>query len=226
MKHLLTLAALLVSTLSQAQQMPYNPDANGDDFVGVDDVLGVLGVYDTALMQPDLECDYEGTEFESFIVGLVTGALILDSVYVEYLIRDTLMYFTPGCPDAIVEPIVLERSYIVQNSQADLNTSYGSQVEVTTNYFTYLRSFQIQYFENDNEFALTLYDEEVGLLPNISGGDYWDDLSTPSQTAHLPLPFPNHWTLDEDGFQIDWRAGRWTSASEYFRLIPFWHEAE
>ena len=27
-----------------AQQMPYNPDANGDDFVGVDDVLGVLGV--------------------------------------------------------------------------------------------------------------------------------------------------------------------------------------
>ena len=45
MKHLLTIAALLVSTLSVAQQMPYNPDANGDDFVGVDDVLGVLGVY-------------------------------------------------------------------------------------------------------------------------------------------------------------------------------------
>ena len=39
--------------------MPYNPDANGDDFVGVDDVLGVLGVYDFALMQPDLTCDYE-----------------------------------------------------------------------------------------------------------------------------------------------------------------------
>ena len=35
-----------------AQQMPSNPDANGDDFVGVDDVLGVIGVYDTALMQP------------------------------------------------------------------------------------------------------------------------------------------------------------------------------
>ena len=30
MKHLLTLAALLVSTLALAQQMPYNPDANGD----------------------------------------------------------------------------------------------------------------------------------------------------------------------------------------------------
>ena len=208
------------------QQMPYNPDANGDDFVGVDDVLGVLGVYDTALMQPDLECDYEGTEFESFIVGLVTGALILDSVYVEYLIRDTLVYFTPGCPDAMVEPIVLERSYIVPNSQTDLNTSYGNLVEVTTNHFSYLRSFRIQYFEDDNEFALTLYDEEVGLLPNINGADYWDDLSTPPITAHLPLPFPNHWTLDEDGFQIDWRAGSWTSASEYFRLIPFWHEAE
>ena len=152
-----------------AQQMPYNPDANGDDFVGVDDVLGVLGVYDTALMQPDLECDYEGTEFESFIVGLVTGALILDSVYVEYLIRDTLVYFTPGCPDAIVEPIVLERSYTVPNSQTDLNTSYGNFVEATTTYFFYERSFEIQYFENDNTFRLALFDEEVQSLPSIGG---------------------------------------------------------
>ena len=70
MKHLLTLAALLVSTLSLAQQMPYNPDANGDDYVGVDDVLGVLGVYDTALMQPDLTCDYEGTDLEQLVGGL------------------------------------------------------------------------------------------------------------------------------------------------------------
>ena len=76
-----------------AQQMPYNPDANGDDFVGVDDVLGVLGVYDTALMQPDLQCDYEGTELEEFTGGHFAGDLILDSVYVEYLFVDSVETF-------------------------------------------------------------------------------------------------------------------------------------
>ena len=52
MKHLFTLLALAISFTGVGQQMPYNPDANGEDFVGVDDVLGVLGVYDTALIQP------------------------------------------------------------------------------------------------------------------------------------------------------------------------------
>ena len=64
MRHLTTLLTMAITFTGLAQQMPYNPDANGDDFVGVDDVLGVLGVYDTALMQPDLQCDYEGTDLE------------------------------------------------------------------------------------------------------------------------------------------------------------------
>ena len=113
MKHLTTFIAAVISFAAAAQQMPYNPDANGDDFVGVDDVLGVLGVYDTALMQTDLQCDYEGTDFEQMIIGLIEGTLILDSVYVEYLLLDTATYFTPGCPDEVVEPIVLERSYML-----------------------------------------------------------------------------------------------------------------
>ena len=44
MKHLATLLTVAITFTGLAQQMPYNPDANGDDFVGVDDVLGVLGV--------------------------------------------------------------------------------------------------------------------------------------------------------------------------------------
>ena len=32
--------------------------------------------------------------------------------------------------------------------------------------------------------------------------------------------------LDEDGLQIDWREGTWVLNAEYFRVIPFWHEAE
>ena len=43
MKHLTTLLTMAITLTGLAQQMPYNPDANGDDFVGVDDVLGFLG---------------------------------------------------------------------------------------------------------------------------------------------------------------------------------------
>ena len=42
MKHLTTLLTMAITFTGLGQQMPYNLDANGDDFVGVDDVLGVL----------------------------------------------------------------------------------------------------------------------------------------------------------------------------------------
>ena len=45
MKHLLTFAALLVSTLSLAQFTPYNPDADNDQFVGAQDLLAFLPLF-------------------------------------------------------------------------------------------------------------------------------------------------------------------------------------
>lgn len=224
-KHLTTLLVALISFAASAQQMPYNPDANGDDFVGVDDVLGVLGVYDTALMQPDLQCDYEGTDLETAIVGLITGDFILDSVYVEYLILDTLSYFTPGCPDQVVEPIVLERSYTCTTLSSDLNqgTPYTA---AESNLYGFDRAFQVYYSEDNNGFVVQFYDTEVGSLPNHGSGTYWDDLSTPSQTAYVTLPFPAQWELSGDGLQVDWRSGTWVTEAENFRIIPFWHEAE
>ena len=121
MKHLLTLTALLLTFSGLAQQMPYNPDANGDDFVGVDDVLGVLGVYDTALMQPDLECDYEGTDLEQFMGNLFAGDIELDSIYVEYLLIDSTEQWVPGCPEPVVIETILERSYLLTNLTGIIN---------------------------------------------------------------------------------------------------------
>ena len=49
MKHLTTLLALLMSCSMFGQFIPqpmgYNPDANGDSFIGVDDVMGTLALY-------------------------------------------------------------------------------------------------------------------------------------------------------------------------------------
>ena len=57
MKHLMILAALLVSTAAVAQipTLPWNPDENGDQFIGLPDLLGLLTVY--------------GQEFENAIVS-------------------------------------------------------------------------------------------------------------------------------------------------------------
>lgn len=57
MKHLMTLVALLVSTavVAQIPTFPWNPDENGDQFVGLPDLLGLLTVY--------------GQEFENAIVA-------------------------------------------------------------------------------------------------------------------------------------------------------------
>ena len=209
-----------------AQQMPYNPDANGDDFVGVDDVLGVLGVYDTALMQPDLTCDYEGTNLEQLFIGLVDGALILDSVYVEYLIFDTLAYYTPGCPDLILEPLVLERSYTISSVALEYYQSSGyTQVIAQTNYFNYTRSAVFGYSSSTNRFNLNVYDWEVGSLPSFVNESTWTT-DYPSCEGGAELPFPEEWGLTEDGIITQWCAWKWVDQTEHFRLIPFWHEAE
>ena len=162
MKHLLTLTALLLTFSGLAQQMPYNPDANGDDFVGVDDVLGVLGVYDTALMQPDLQCDYEGTDLEQFMGNLFAGDIELDSIYVEYLLIDSTEQWVPGCPEPVVIETILERSYLLTNLTGIINGTPYYQFALNGSLFGHLRWVYFQY--QNGTFHLYLKDEEVGSL--------------------------------------------------------------
>ena len=228
MKYFLTYLALGLAFVAGAQHMPYNPDANADLFIGVDDVLGILGLYDTPLMQPELTCDYEGTEFEVFVLGAINGDIIIDSVYVEYLIYDTLTYYTPGCPDLVVEPIVLERGYMIEGPPSDLDTwySFGVRWYISENIFGFPRALYIDYFEDENTFEMRLIDEEIGfVMPSFQTWSYWA-LSSDDATSLISLPFPGEWHLDENGIQINWRADHWANMCEEFRVIPFWHTAE
>ena len=209
----MTFTALLVSTLSLAQQMPYNPDANGDDFVGVDDVLGVLGVYDTALMQPDLTCDYEGTDLEQLFSGILTGSLVLDSVYVEYLLVDTVQSYSPGCPDPIDEEVVLQRSYTFPI------TAWDGYVNSSLSYLDFPRYFYLGYDYDDGSYLLFISDDEVHELTSFDKRSDLDNM-------HLVLPFPESFGLSEDGLLLVWEPYDWVGQCESFRLIPFWHEAE
>ena len=221
MKHIPTFTLLLAMGLGAfAQSMPYNPDSNGDDFVGVDDVLGVLGVYNTALIDSTLTCDYEGTELENLLAGLVAGELILDSLYVEYLLVDSQFSYTPGCPDPILVETVLNRSYMFTDFQSFENPSTLA-ISDGMSVLNYTREFSLQFNLESGVYELLLNDSEIGAFT-----PYW-----PTCVANSTLPFPGEFQLDENGIQVEWGAQydftiAWMTVSEEFRLIPFWHSAE
>ena len=227
MKHLLTLAALLVSTLSLAQQMPYNPDANGDDFVGVDDVLGVLGVYDTALMQPDLECDFQGTDLEQLFGGLIAGSLVLDSLYLEYLLVDSVTTYLPECPDPVVIETVLERSFMFTAPDVhDYTSNPNPFIQCYKTALGYAREVTFQFSPNNGTFLVVLNDSEIDALTSFFQAAYWNGAINSCCQSSVSLPFPETWGLTENGLEVDWNPSEWVANCESFRLIPFWHEAE
>ena len=230
MKRLTTLLTMAITFTGLGQQMPYNPDANGDDFVGVDDVLGVLGVYDTALMQPDLQCDYEGTELEAFISGVLSQNLVLDSVYVEYSITDTTIVYTVECPDPLEVPTTLVRSYMF----VDWNESFGGDSPSTYSNVMHLnrnRQFAIQFNANQGLFFICLDDSEIASFTDYAPLNYVQTNIAVYPYNGMTLPFPDDMTLDENGFNVPWMTEyygteTWIPNCSHFRLIPFWHEAE
>ena len=200
-----------------AQQMPYNPDANGDDFVGVDDVLGVLGVYDTALMQPDLQCDYEGTDLEQLIAGLIEQTLVLDSVYVEYLILDTVTTYLPGCPDPVDIETIIERSYTFRPYEIGFQTSsFYVRVQGYIYPLGYPRGFEFTFYPEYGQYDIRVTDDEVGTLTSYGA----------TSIATHQMPFPPSWSLNQDGMSVGFYNNDWVPNCQSFRLIPFWHEAQ
>ena len=227
MKQLLTLTALLLTFSGLAQQMPYNPDANGDDFVGVDDVLGVLGVYDTALMQPDLTCDYEGTDLEQLVGGLIAGSLVLDSMYVEYLLVDSVTTYLPECPDPVVIETVLERSFMYgQSSIHDYTYQVNPILQCYENFLGYTRNLTLTFMPSNGTFRLSFADDEVYALTSFGNTSYWNSMPNSCCQSDVNLPFPENWSLNADGIEVDWSLTGWVHNCQNFRLIPFWHEAE
>ena len=84
MKHLLTLTALLISSLAMGQ-LPYNPDSNGDDLIGAEDLQSFLAVYNTMLTSNQAvvgyvtDLDSAGT-FVSWNSATITYYSVPDSI--------------------------------------------------------------------------------------------------------------------------------------------------
>lgn len=58
MKHFLTLAALIASLAALAQNPNYDPDSNGDDLIGAEDLQSFLAVYNTMLTAEQVTIGY------------------------------------------------------------------------------------------------------------------------------------------------------------------------
>ncbi len=222
MKHLLTLTALLISSLAMAQ-MPYNPDSNGDDLIGSEDLLTFLGVYNTLLVDSSLTCDYEGTDLESWIGGLFDGTLILDSVYVEYLLSETFETFLPGCPDPVLIETVLDRGYMLTGILIDYPGF--DQWRSFSTYLGYSRQVNLE-FDPSGNYAFYLDDREIEELTNYSRYSRWNTVAPNCCIGSASLPFPEDWTLDDDGIQVDWQTDDWAHNCQHLRVIPYWSEAE
>ena len=218
MKHLTILLTMAITFTGLGQQMPYNPDANGDDFVGVDDVLGVLGVYNTALLFPEFSCDYEGTTFEQWVFGLHDETILLDSVYIEYYILDSVETFLNGCPDPVMVETSLIRSYTFTGMQPTDSPGENRTYEFYNNYLGYLRGMWFAYNPANGLYAFHWGDYEIA--------EFFPDLNTNWYIWSQSLPFNSEYDLNEDGINLFEVYFPQIGEMQNFRMIPFWHEAE
>ena len=147
--------------------------------------------------------------------------MMLDSIYVEYLYQDSVETYLPGCPDPVFIETVLERSYLFKPGFQ--TWPFADRWEDSFFLFGKLRRIQLDFNDDAGEYRIKLTDAEMGELTNFDQDSYMTDGSV---FKIARIPFPQNWTLDEDGIQVDWQLGDWVANCQNFRLIPYWHYAE
>ena len=127
MKHLLTLTALLISSLAMGQNVPgWNPDANGDDLIGASDLQSFLTVYN----QP---WDYESQTVVSYeSLASDTAFRIFPAPY-EYLNDTTTYAFLPDSVDLVYKLLEAAEYLIVPtNRQKPFSIVAGAALAFST----------------------------------------------------------------------------------------------
>ena len=221
MKRLVALMICAVSLGAAAQgtsiyDYPFNPDANGDDLVGVADLQSFLTLYGQTLGGMPEQCTYDGSSMEQFLAGLLNGDVILDSVFVEYEVQDVSTYFVPGCPDALTDTAVVAYTGTWTETGSSSFASWDFRFGGGNHWFyVYYNSYNgTTYLRFQNSYL-----EQLGYIQD----GFFD--SENSQTSSESLPFPIEWQYDEDGISLPWLNG-WAIHANYIHILPYWHYAE
>ena len=220
MKHLMTLAALFASLLALAQNDPFwNPDANGDDVIGVTDLMSLLTVYNSSLALSDtVYCDYNGGTFGEFWFDVFNESIVVDSILIQWEYAGTEPTYVPFCPDPIEEPYAFSVERTLVSNPFYLTEGWiGPQ------------TFYSEIFSNSGDVSLELYafsmgqpDYQFGSSLVYGGVNGYSTISYPEWFAENSFD-ADFWVFDEQGM---YSTSYNNSDNQFFRLIPYWHYAE
>ena len=196
---------------------PWNPDSDQDNHIGVEDLQSFLTVYGNDFGLPPEPCTYDGTSIEDFFIGIHSGEVILDSIYIEYKLEDVSNYYIEGCPDEVTDTIVF-----VWNN---MDTS-----PYLWNYANYYRfsfgQLHIYYYYNPQTGQYTI--EYTNYLLNdlgFTGDGFFGSYNASS--GNTVLPWPDSWVYDENGISIEMPSDDvWTDYANYLHILPYWHYAD
>ena len=231
MKRLVALIMCAVSFLgfgqgSVIQEFPFNPDSNGDDFVGVTDLQSFLASYGQSFGSPPPSCVYDGSSIETWFVGILQDSVILDSVWFEMTLQDEGSYFVPGCPDPIVDTVSIHTYGMLRRPSATSNPGYTSGLDAWGS-STYT---SINFNEGSGTYSLRLQFNYLQSLTNPPTGFFYSSYGPWRLAWDTTLPFTADIEFSEEGYLlVEWDSslsGGLDSYLEHFLMIPYWHYAE
>lgn len=227
MKHLLTAIACCLAVASFGQgttihEYPWNPDWNNDNFVGSSDLTGFLSAFGSEFGNPPEPCDYDGTPLEEWWGQVISGDIIVDSVFTELQLVDSNVVFSPGCPDPTLE--IVEYVFAEWMEPVMTSSPWGQPaLEVHGGNLVIQFSFD---GSNGTYIVYTIFPELTYL--GFNGDGFFGGYASSWRSNSTSLPFPDSWFLDEDGIHIEsgWSQNDWPYYTNYLHILPYWHYAE
>ena len=235
MKNFFTLlfAALSFNAFSQNNAIhvyPWNPDANQDNSIGMGDLLSFLSVFGNDFGLPPEPCDYDGTPLEDWFSGIISGDIMLDSLFVEFQLLDSSEVFYPGCPEPVMEVVEINFSemltQIFWSNTGYSGSSYGGQMlranssEISF-YVAFHHSGSTGFYHIVTRYLeLSLLGYETDGLFGTSNVIWSDDISIPFDEIH---------SFNENGLFFDsslWGSNEWPYYANYLHILPYWHYAD
>ena len=222
--------ALVVAVTAGAQgtsihDYPWNPDSNNDTHIGSEDLMGLLSTYGTQFGLPPEPCDYDGTPLEEWSIAVFNGEIIIDSIFIEYQIENTLTYFIPGCPEVVTDTITLSNYGMTYSPYNFYSSSFPTTIFASTGvdaFDSYL-TMALVYNQTTNRYRWFLQSNAV--FDQYGDNAFFGSFQAGTNIGGELLPWPNDWTLTEDGISIDWPSD-WPYYANYLHILPYWHYAE
>ena len=227
MRYLYTLlfAALSLNAFSQNNAIhvyPWNPDANHNNSIGTDDLLPFLSVFGEEFGLPPEPCTYDGTPLEDLVFGIADGTIILDSMFIEYELEDVSTYYILGCPDPTTDTVFFVSSMMLANQ---LTHQDRWAIDGLDGYGIY-NEFEFKYDAQVGEYRFILNFQSLSMLGFSDDGFF--SAGPISVSDNSTIPFPDDWSLDENGIHIEsgWDNGDFVYYANYLHILPYWHYAD